>query len=179
MTGTTPTYLGAEDYQLEAGRQLTSADVTNHALVVVIGQDLVTNLYDRGTNPIGTEISFGADPVPGRRSAGQQGIQQRRGPQRRRPGALHLGRGPADRLRHQLHRADRPGHRRPRPSTRPRTRPSDILASDNDTSVANLPFTLINESSLAGDQRLDQRDLHRPARRGGRHQPPGRAASGS
>jgi putative ABC transport system permease protein len=60
VTGSTPGYLTAEDDVLAGGAGITSADVSSHAAVVVIGQTLVTDLFNVGENPIGQTISLGS-----------------------------------------------------------------------------------------------------------------------
>ncbi|MCU4186107.1 ABC transporter permease [Acidiferrimicrobium sp. IK] len=60
VTGTTPTYIGASDFQLQAGRNLTSSDVTAHTRVAVVGTTLVSDLFSAGANPIGSVISLGS-----------------------------------------------------------------------------------------------------------------------
>jgi putative ABC transport system permease protein len=149
VTGTTPTYMGAEDYTLEAGRQLTSADVTNHALVVVIGQDLVTNLYTAGANPIGSDISFGSN--------GTQfqviGVLANKGSSSGED-LNDVAFVPYTSAEDQLTGYVTSFSELIVQATSGKTvnaaenEASDILASDNDTSVADLPFTVINESSL-------------------------------
>jgi putative ABC transport system permease protein len=59
VTGTTPSYLTAEDDTLEGGSGITSADVQSHAPVVVIGQTLLSDLFTVGQNPIGQTINLG------------------------------------------------------------------------------------------------------------------------
>ena len=59
VTGTTPSYLDATDYHVQAGRSLTEDDVTNRSRVAVIGQDAVSNLFPGGVNPIGQRVRFG------------------------------------------------------------------------------------------------------------------------
>jgi putative ABC transport system permease protein len=147
VTGTTPTYMGAEDYQLEAGQQITSADVTNHALVVVIGQDLVTNLYEPGTNPIGTDISFGATQFQ------VVGVLANKGSSSGED-LNDVALVPYTAAEDQLTGYATSFTELIVQATSSKTvnaaenEASDILASDNHTSVADLPFTLINESSL-------------------------------
>jgi putative ABC transport system permease protein len=60
VTGSTPGYLTAEDDTLEGGAGITAADVSSHAAVVVIGQTLVSDLFNPGANPIGQTISLGS-----------------------------------------------------------------------------------------------------------------------
>ena len=60
VTGSTPSYLQAEDYTVEAGSPLTQQDVSNHARVVLLGQTVVSDLFSTGTNPIGQTIQIGS-----------------------------------------------------------------------------------------------------------------------
>jgi putative ABC transport system permease protein len=60
VTGSTPSYLNAEDYQVEAGSAITSQDVTSHARVVLLGQTVVSNLFGTSTNPIGQTVQLGS-----------------------------------------------------------------------------------------------------------------------
>jgi putative ABC transport system permease protein len=147
VTGTTPTFIGAEDYQLQAGRQLTSADITSHAPIVVIGQDLVTNLYNAGTNPIGTQISFGAarfTVVGVLASKGSSGGQDLNGiaivPYTTAEDELTGYVTSFTELIVQAASANGVNNAE--------QEAADVLASANQTSTANLPFTLINEDSL-------------------------------
>jgi putative ABC transport system permease protein len=50
--GTTPSYLTATNYTLAEGSSITSADVTNHANVAVIGPTVQQNLFP-GQDPVG------------------------------------------------------------------------------------------------------------------------------
>jgi putative ABC transport system permease protein len=60
VTGSTPGYLTAEDDVVEGGSGITSAEVASHAAVVVIGQTLVSDLFAVGANPIGQTIQLGS-----------------------------------------------------------------------------------------------------------------------
>ena len=60
VVGSTASYLPADDYTLQAGSPITSADVTNRARVVDIGEDVETNLFATGANPIGQTIQLGS-----------------------------------------------------------------------------------------------------------------------
>jgi putative ABC transport system permease protein len=147
VTGTTPAFMGAEDYQLQAGRQITAADVSNHNMVVVIGQDLVSNLYNTGANPIGTEISFGAtrfQVVGVLASKGSSGGQDLNDiaivPYTSAEDELT---GYVTSFNELIVQARSPGA-----VNAAEQETADVLASANQTSVANLPFLLINEDSL-------------------------------
>ena len=60
VIGTTPTYLTAEDYTVSAGSPITASDVTNRSRVVLIGQTVVSNLFSAGENPLGQTIQVGS-----------------------------------------------------------------------------------------------------------------------
>jgi putative ABC transport system permease protein len=55
FVGTTSSYAGARDYQVAAGAMFSSADVTKHARVAVIGPTVAQNLF-AGQNPVGQSI---------------------------------------------------------------------------------------------------------------------------
>jgi putative ABC transport system permease protein len=146
-TGTTPTYMAAEDYQIQAGRPIQQSDLDNHSQVVVIGQDLVTNLYNLGVNPIGTEIYFGSArfQVVGvlankGSSSGQDLNNVAIVPY---TAAEDLLTGYTNNFPEVIVEAKSAASVNPAEQEA-----ADILASANRTSVANLPFLVINESSL-------------------------------
>ncbi len=60
VIGTSPAYLDAEDYTLSAGSPITSADVTNRARVALVGQTVLSNLFSSGENPLGQTILIGS-----------------------------------------------------------------------------------------------------------------------
>jgi putative ABC transport system permease protein len=60
VIGTTPDYLTAEDYTLAAGSSITASDVTNRRRVVLIGQTVLSNLFSAGQNPLGQTIQLGS-----------------------------------------------------------------------------------------------------------------------
>ncbi|MGD0980408.1 MAG: ABC transporter permease [Solirubrobacteraceae bacterium] len=57
FVGTTPAYAGAHDYSVQTGGFFTSAEVKDHARVVVLGPTVVTNLFD-GADPVGDTIQI-------------------------------------------------------------------------------------------------------------------------
>ena len=147
VTGTTPAYLPAEDYQVSAGRSLTSTDVSQHAQVVVIGQDLITNLYTPGTNPIGSVLTFGAarfqvvGVLANKGSTGGQDLNNiaivpytAAQDQLTGYGATFNELIVQSRTSNDINAAEQ--------------ETADVLAAANQTSVANLPFTIINEGAL-------------------------------
>jgi putative ABC transport system permease protein len=60
VVGTTPEYLPAEGYALAAGSPLSSADVTNRRRVALVGQTVLSNLFSPGQNPLGQTIRLGS-----------------------------------------------------------------------------------------------------------------------
>jgi putative ABC transport system permease protein len=60
VIGTSPAYLDAEDYTLSAGSPITSADVTNRERVALVGQTVLSNLFSSGQNPLGQTILIGS-----------------------------------------------------------------------------------------------------------------------
>jgi putative ABC transport system permease protein len=59
VTGSTPSYLTASDYTVEAGSSITSSEITNRQRVCIIGQTVVTDLFGTA-NPIGQTIQLGS-----------------------------------------------------------------------------------------------------------------------
>jgi putative ABC transport system permease protein len=59
VTGSTPSYLTASDYTVEAGGSITNSEVTNRQRVCVVGQTVVTDLFGTA-NPIGETIQLGS-----------------------------------------------------------------------------------------------------------------------
>jgi putative ABC transport system permease protein len=57
FVGTTPAYAGAHDYSVQTGTFFTSAEVKDHARVVVLGPTVVTNLFD-GADPVGDTVQI-------------------------------------------------------------------------------------------------------------------------
>jgi putative ABC transport system permease protein len=60
VVGTAPAYLQAEGYSLAAGSPITSADVTSRRRVVLVGQTVLSNLFSSGQNPLGQTIQIGS-----------------------------------------------------------------------------------------------------------------------
>ena len=60
VTGSTPSYLTAEDYTVEAGSSITTQDVPKRNRVVVIGQTVASDLFTSSQNPLGQTIKLGS-----------------------------------------------------------------------------------------------------------------------
>jgi putative ABC transport system permease protein len=58
FVGTTPSYATARDLEIASGRMFTTADVTKHRRLVVVGPTVVTNLFG-GADPVGRSIRVG------------------------------------------------------------------------------------------------------------------------
>ncbi|HEY6758382.1 MAG TPA: ABC transporter permease [Baekduia sp.] len=58
VTGTTPSYATARNYEVASGAMFTNTDVKKHNRVVVLGPTVVENLFP-GTNPVGQTIKMG------------------------------------------------------------------------------------------------------------------------
>jgi putative ABC transport system permease protein len=60
VIGTTPAYLTAEDYTLSAGSPISASDITNRRRVALVGQTVLSNLFATGQNPLGQTIQLGS-----------------------------------------------------------------------------------------------------------------------
>jgi putative ABC transport system permease protein len=147
VTGTTSTYVAAEGYTVEAGRNLTSSDVTNHTLTAVVGQTLVSDLFTTGENPIGQQIEMGTARftiVGVLASKGSSGVTDENDV------AIVPYTSAEDQLTGysssftELIVQSKNSHDVDAAEAETET----ILASANKTTVADLPFRLLNESSL-------------------------------
>jgi putative ABC transport system permease protein len=147
VTGSTPSYLTAEDYRVEAGSPITTQDVTNRNRVVVIGQTVAADLFTSSQNPLGQTIKLGSARfkiIGVLASKGSTGVTDQDAVviapytavqdlltgysqsfsqlivQGRSASTLNLAQAEVE----------------------------AVLASANDTTVANLPFRVLNQQSL-------------------------------
>jgi putative ABC transport system permease protein len=60
VTGSTPSYLPAENYTVAAGRAISDKDVKSHARVIDIGQTTASELFTSGQNPLGKTVKLGS-----------------------------------------------------------------------------------------------------------------------
>jgi putative ABC transport system permease protein len=147
LTGTTPTYLAAEDYQVEAGSPITTQNVQRHDQVAVIGQTLVSDLFQTGQNPIGSEVYFGSARfqvigVLASKSSGT-GADPNNIALVPYTTAQDLLTGYTNNFTELIVQA-----KSAKAVNAAEQETADILASANHTSVANLPFTILNEATL-------------------------------
>ncbi|HET6965825.1 MAG TPA: ABC transporter permease [Acidimicrobiales bacterium] len=148
ITGTTPTYLQAEDYVVQGGSPLTDAQVSNHAQVVLIGQTVVSDLFQPGQNPIGTNVYFGTARfqvvgVLASKTSATSLIDPNNVAIIPYTTAQDLLTGYTDNFGELIVQA-----RSAKAVDAAEQETADILASANRTSVANLPFTVLNEQQL-------------------------------
>jgi hypothetical protein len=146
ITGSDSAYLSAEDDTLSGGRNLTTADVSDHAKVAVISSALAGEIFTIGTNPVGQNIKIGTtyfDVV---------GVSQTKGsattaneydvlvPYTTSEDQLTGYTSTFTTVVIQARSVSQVDLAEDEAAT--------ILATANKTTVADLPFTLVNESSL-------------------------------
>jgi putative ABC transport system permease protein len=146
VTGTTPSYLDATDYHVQAGRSFTADDVTSRSRVAVIGQDAVANLFPAGVNPIGQRVRFGTATfqiIGVLAKKGSNGFQNQ--------DAVAIA--PYTAVQDQLTGGTTFNQlvvqgKSSGSLTAAQAEITNILASRNDTTAANLPFLILNQGSL-------------------------------
>ncbi len=147
VIGSTASYLGAEDYTLSSGNPITNQEVTSHSRVVDIGSEVVSNLFDPGQNPIGQTIQLGSvnfQVVGVLASKGSSGLtnedsvviapytavqDELTGYSQSFSELIVQGKSSST-----LNLAE--------------SEVESILAATNNTTIANLPFNIINQASL-------------------------------
>ena len=146
VIGTTPNYLAADDYTLAAGSPITQSDVTNRKRVVLIGQTVLSNLFSSGQNPLGQTIQLGSasfEIVGVLAEKGSSGITNQDSVVIAPYTAVQdelTGYAPFSELLVQA--------KSTASLNSAATEVEDILASQANTTVANLPFSVINEGTL-------------------------------
>jgi putative ABC transport system permease protein len=146
VTGTTPSYLDATDYHVQAGRSFTEDDVTSRSRVAVIGQDAVSNLFPAGVNPIGQRVRFGNatfQVIGVLAKKGSNGFQNQ--------DAVAIA--PYSAVQDQLTGETTFNQlvvqgKSPGSLAAAQAEITNILASRNGTTAANLPFLILNQGSL-------------------------------
>jgi putative ABC transport system permease protein len=146
VTGTTPSYFDATDYHIEAGRSFTQDDVTSRSRVVALGQDAVANLFPAGTNPIGLRVQFGSATF---QVIGVLAPKGSNGVQNQDAVAIAPYTAVQDQLTgnttfNQLVVQGMSSNS----LAAAQAEITDILASRNATTPANLPFSILNQGSL-------------------------------
>ncbi len=147
VEGSTPSYLTAEDYTVQAGSEISSQDITSHAQVVDIGSDVASNLFTTGENPLGATIMIGStnfEVIGVLASKGTSGLTDQdaiaiapytavedhlTGYSQSFSELIVQGRSAST-----LNLAE--------------AEVENVLAAQNDTTVANLPFQVLNQATL-------------------------------
>ena len=147
VEGSTPSYLAAEDYTVQAGSAISSQDVTSHAQVVDIGSDVASNLFTTGENPLGATIMIGStnfEIIGVLASKGTSGLTNQ--------DAVVIAPYTAveDHLTGYSQSFSQLIVQGKSASTLnlAEAEVENILAAQNDTTVANLPFQVLNQATL-------------------------------
>jgi putative ABC transport system permease protein len=149
VTGSTPSYLKASDDTVASGRAITSTDVARHAQVVDIGSEVASNLFAVGSNPIGQQIMLGTSNflvIGVLASKGTSGGTDEDAV------AIAPYTAVQDQLTGESESFTELLVQAKSSSTvnLAQSEVEDILAAQNDTTVADLPFLVVNEESLLG-----------------------------
>ena len=57
LTGVDENNLAVSGYEIESGRNFTTEDINGSKLIVMIGQDIVKNIFPNGVDPVGKDIT--------------------------------------------------------------------------------------------------------------------------
>jgi putative ABC transport system permease protein len=57
LTGVDENNLSVSGYEIESGRNFTSEDINGSKLIVMIGQDIVKDIFPKGVDPVGKDIT--------------------------------------------------------------------------------------------------------------------------
>jgi len=147
VEGSTPSYLGAEDYTVQAGSAISSQDVISHAQVVDIGSDVASNLFTTGENPLGKTIMIGStnfEIIGVLASKGTSGLTNQDAV------AIAPYTAVEDHLTGYSQSFSELIVQGKSASTLnlAEAEVENILAAQNDTTVANLPFEVLNQATL-------------------------------
>ena len=147
VTGSTPSYLTAEDYTVEAGSPITTQDVTKRNRVIVIGQTIASDLFTSSQNPLGQTIQLGSASfkiVGVLASKGSTGVTDQDAVVIAPYTAVEdLLTGYSQSFSQLIVQG-----RSASTLNLAQSEVEAVLASANDTTVANLPFRVLNQQSL-------------------------------
>jgi putative ABC transport system permease protein len=147
VIGSTPSYLPASNYTISAGRSISAADVKSHAQVVDLGSSVASNLFPTGSNPLGKQIQLGSSEftvIGLLASKGSSGLSN--------GDAVVIA--PYTAVQDQLTGQSQSFSellvqgKASSTLTLAQSEVESILAAQNNTTVANLPFTVLNQASL-------------------------------
>jgi putative ABC transport system permease protein len=147
VIGSTPSYLTSDDYTVEAGQAITSTEVARHARVVDIGADVEDNLFSAGSDPIGQVIQLGSsnfEVIGVLAPKGTSGLTNQDAV------AIAPYTAVQDELTGESQSFSELLVQGKSSSTLnlAEDEVESILAAQNDTTAADLPFTVVNEASL-------------------------------
>lgn len=147
VVGSTPSYLTADDYTVAAGSPLTSAEVSGRVRDVLIGQTVLSALFSSGVNPIGQSVQIGSATftvIGVLASKGTSGVTNQDNviiaPYTAVQDELT---GEASTFTELLVQG-----RSSATLGSAAAEVEDILAAQNATTIANLPFTIVNQATL-------------------------------
>jgi putative ABC transport system permease protein len=147
VIGSTTSYLTAENYTVSAGRSISHADVVGHAQVIDIGTSVASALFPTGSDPLGKQVDLGSSEftvVGLLASKGSSGLSNQ--------DAVAIA--PYTAVQDQLTGESQSFSEllvQGKSSSTLSLAENEVestLASLNDTTVANLPFTVIDSASL-------------------------------
>lgn len=147
VIGSTPSYLAASNYTISAGSPITQAEVNSHAEVIDIGSSVASGLFSAGTNPIGRQVTLGNAEftvVGLLASKGSSGLSN----------ADAVVIAPYTAVEDQLTGESASFNellvqgKSSATLNLAQSEVEDVLAAQNDTTVADLPFTVVNQSTL-------------------------------
>jgi len=147
VVGSTPSYLVASNYTLSAGRSISAADVSSHSQVVDLGASVASGLFPVGSNPLGQQIELGSARftiVGLLASKGTTGLTN----------ADAVAIAPYTAVQDQLTGESQSFSelliqgKSAATLSLAQSEVQSILAAQNDTTVAALPFNVLNQASL-------------------------------
>jgi putative ABC transport system permease protein len=147
VIGSTPSYLTADDYTVASGQPITSTEVDRHDRVVDIGADVEDNLFAAGTDPIGQVIQLGSsnfEVIGVLASKGTSGLTNEDAV------AIAPYTSVQDELTGESQSFSELLVQGKSSSTLnlAESEVESILAAQNNTTVADLPFSIVNEADL-------------------------------
>ena len=147
VIGSTPSYLTADAYSVEAGSPITSSDVTNRSRVVLLGQTVVSDLFSAGTNVIGQTVQLGSASF---RVVGVLAPKGSSGLTNQDDVIIAPYTAVQDELTGEASTFTEliVQGRSSATIDLAETEVEDILAAQSGTTAANLPFTILNQASL-------------------------------
>jgi putative ABC transport system permease protein len=147
VIGSTNSYLAAENYTVSSGRSISHTDVVDHAQVIDLGTSVASAIFATGSDPLGKQIQLGSSEftvVGLLASKGSSGLSNQ--------DAVAIA--PYTAVQDQLTGESQSFSQllvQGKSSSTLSLAESEVkstLASLNDTTVANLPFTVIDSASL-------------------------------